>query len=166
MRRMRRLVVLLAVLAGFAGFGATSAQASPWVQTNLELGDGETIFGMHCEASGFCIGVGAEGVMIQSTAPTAGAEAWSVGHVALGENLNGNLRGISCPTSSLCIAVDFSGGVWTTTNPGLGPSSWGPAKIPQRKGPSGISCVSDTSCVLVGNGGVSFPSAHPTSGGG
>ena len=84
MRRMRRLLVLIAVLASFAGFGATSAgAASPWVLTNLNLGDGETIFGMHCEASGFCIGVGAEGVMIQTTAPTAGATAWPVGHVRL-----------------------------------------------------------------------------------
>jgi len=40
MRRMRRLFVLIAVLASFAGFGATSAQASPWVLTNLNLGDG------------------------------------------------------------------------------------------------------------------------------
>jgi hypothetical protein len=166
MRRMRRLVVLIAVLASFAGFGATSAgAASPWVLTNLNLGDGETIFGMHCEASGFCIGVGAEGVMIQTTAPTAGATAWTVGHVSLGENLTGNLRGISCPSSTLCVAVDYSGGVWTTTNPALGPSGWVPAKIPKARALSGISCTSETSCVLVGNGGLIFASSNPTGGG-
>src|ERR1700761_7058879 len=107
---MRRIALLFALIAAFASVGAPSAQASPWTVTNLNLGDSETIFGMHCEASGFCIGVGAEGVMIQSTAPAAGATAWSVGHVTLGENLRGNLRGISCPSASLCVAVDFSGG--------------------------------------------------------
>ncbi len=104
--------------------------------------------------------------MIQSTAPTAGASAWTVGHVSLGENLNGNLRGISCPTSTLCVAVDFSGGVWTTTNPALGPSSWVPAKIPKAKSLFGISCTSEAFCVLVGSGGLIFTSTNPTGGGG
>jgi hypothetical protein len=161
---MRRLALLFALIAAFASVGATSAQASPWVLTNLNLGDTETIFGMHCEASGFCVGVGQEGVMVQSTAPTAGALAWSIGHVALGENLTANLRGISCPTASLCVAVDFSGGVWTTTNPALGPSAWTPTKIPKAKSLFAVSCSSPTSCVLVGSAGLVVTSTNPTGG--
>ncbi|HXF30198.1 MAG TPA: hypothetical protein VN522_01670, partial [Solirubrobacterales bacterium] len=107
---MRRLSLILALLALFGAVGTASAQASPWTLTNLNLGDGETIFGMHCEPSGFCVGVGQEGVVIQSSAPTAGAGAWAVGHVTPAEGLAANLRGISCPTAALCVAVDFSGG--------------------------------------------------------
>src|ERR1700759_1234435 len=72
---MRRLSLILAVLALLGALGTASAQASPWTLTNLNLGDGETVFGMHCEANGFCVGVGQEGVVIQSSAPTAGASA-------------------------------------------------------------------------------------------
>jgi hypothetical protein len=163
---VRRLALTLAVVAAlFGAVGAGAAQAaSPWTLTNLNLGDGETIFGMHCEGSGFCIGVGQEGVVIQSTAPTAGASAWTVGHVSLGEELRANLRGIACPSSTLCIAVDFSGGVWTTTNPGAGASSWSPTKIPKAKSLFGIACQSTSQCVLVGSGGLVVTSSNPTGG--
>ncbi len=108
---MRRLTLLIAAIALIGAIGTASAQASPWTLTNLNLGDSETIYGMSCEASGSCVGVGQEGVVIQSTAPTAGATAWTIGHVGISEELRGNLRGISCPSSTLCVAVDFSGGV-------------------------------------------------------
>jgi len=163
---MRRLALILAVLAASLGaFGAASAQAaSPWTLTNLNLGDGETIFGLTCEPSGFCIGVGQEGVVIQSTAPTAGAGAWTVGHISPAENLNANLRGISCPSPTLCVAVDFSGGVWTTTDPGAGAASWAPTRIPKAKSLFAVTCQSTTACTLVGAGGLVVNSSNPTGG--
>jgi hypothetical protein len=161
---VRRLSLILAVLALCGAFGGASAQASPWTLTNLDLGDGETIFGMHCEASGFCVGVGQEGVVIQSTAPTAGAAAWAIGHLTPAENLASNLRGISCPTAVLCVAVDFSGGVWTTTNPGVGAAGWTPTKIPKVKSLFGVSCLTESQCVLVGSAGLVVTSSNPTGG--
>ncbi|HEY2053955.1 MAG TPA: hypothetical protein VGH14_08485 [Solirubrobacterales bacterium] len=163
---MRRLALILAVLAAlFVAVGGASAQAaSPWTLTNLNLGDGETIFGMHCEPSGFCVGVGQEGVVIQSTAPTAGAEAWTVGHVTPTENLAANLRGIACPSATLCVAVDFSGGVWTTNDPGAGAASWTPTRIPKTKSLFGVACQSPTECVLVGSFGQVVTSSNPTGG--
>jgi hypothetical protein len=161
---MRRLSLILAALALFGALGGASAQASPWTLTNLNLGDGETIFGMHCEASGFCVGVGQEGVVVQSTAPTAGASAWTVGHVTPTGELRANLRGISCPTSTLCVAVDFSGGVWTTTDPGAGVGSWTPTKIPKTKSLFGVDCASANECVGVGSAGVVVTSNNPTGG--
>jgi hypothetical protein len=163
---VRRLALILAVFAALLGaFGAASAQAaSPWTLTNLNLGDGETIFGMNCEPSGFCIGVGQEGVVIQSNAPTAGAGAWTVGHISEAENLRANLRGISCPSSTLCVAVDFSGGVWTTTDPGAGAASWTPTRIPKAKSLFGIDCQTTSQCVAVGSGGIVLTSSNPTGG--
>jgi hypothetical protein len=163
---VRRLTLLLAVLALLGALGgAASAQASPWTLTTLNLGDGETIFGMHCEPSGFCVGVGQEGVVVQSTAPTAGPSAWTIGHVAVGsEGLAANLRGISCPSATLCVAIDFSGGVWTTTDPGAGAASWTPTKIPKAKALFGIDCQTTTQCVVVGSGGLVLTSSNPTGG--
>jgi hypothetical protein len=163
---VRRLALILVVVAAlFGAVGAAYAQAaSPWTATNLNLGDGETIFGMHCEASGFCVGVGQEGVVIQSTAPTAGAEAWTVGHISEAENLRANLRGISCPSSTLCVAVDFSGGVWTTTDPGAGAASWTPTRIPKAKSLFAVNCQTPAFCVLVGAGGLVVTSTNPTGG--
>jgi hypothetical protein len=163
---VRRLSILIAVLALCGAFGgaAGAASASPWTLTNLGLGDGETIFGMHCEASGFCVGVGQEGVIVQSTAPTAGAGAWQVGHVTPAEGLNANLRGISCPTASFCVAVDFSGGVWTTSDPGAGPAAWSPTKIPKARSLFGVSCTGLNQCVLVGSAGLVYTSTDPSGG--
>jgi hypothetical protein len=162
---VRRLSILIAVIALFGALGTASAQAvSPWTLTNLNLGDSETIFGMHCEPTGFCIGVGQEGVLVQSTAPTAGATAWTIGHVAVTEQLRGNLRGISCPSATLCVAVDFSGGVWTTNDPGAGAASWVGTRIPKATSLFGVSCVSTTDCVLVGANGLVVTSTNPTGG--
>jgi hypothetical protein len=161
---VRRLSLILAALALCGAFGAASAQASPWALTNLNLGDGETIFGMHCEPNGFCVGVGQEGVLIQSTAPTAGASAWTVGHLTGTEGLASNLRGISCPTATLCVAVDFSGGVWTTTSPGAGAAAWTATKIPKAKSLFGVNCISENQCVLVGSSGAVITSTNPTGG--
>jgi hypothetical protein len=162
---VRRLSLILALLALCGAFGTASAQAaSPWTLTNLNLGDGETIFGMQCQASGFCVGVGQEGVVVQSTAPTAGATAWTVGHVTPAEGLASNLRGISCPTATFCVAVDFSGGVWTTTNAAAGAASWIATKIPKVKSLFGISCISESQCVAVGSAGLVVTSSNPTGG--
>jgi hypothetical protein len=163
MRRLALILTLAAALFGVLG-GASAQAASPWTLTNLNLGDGETIFGMNCEPSGFCVGVGQEGVIVQSTAPTAGAEAWTVGHVTPTEELRANLRGVSCPSSTLCVAVDFSGGVWTTTNPGAGAGSWTPTRIPKARSLFGIDCQTTSECVLVGAGGLVVTSSNPTGG--
>jgi hypothetical protein len=162
---VRRLALILAVAAALCGaVGTASAQAaSPWTLTNLNLGDGETIFDLTCEASGACIGVGQEGVVIQSTVPTAGAGAWTIGHVTPTENLRSNLRGISCPSATLCVAVDFSGGVWTTTDPWAGAASWTPTRIPKARALFGVDCQG-TQCVLVGSSGLVITSSNPTGG--
>jgi hypothetical protein len=161
---VRRFALLLAVLALFGAWGATAAQASPWTLTNLNLGDAETIFGMNCEASGACIGVGQGGVMIESTAPTAGAAAWTIGHVEVTEQLRGNLRGISCPSATLCVAVDYSGGVWTSSDPMSGAARWTGTRIPKTKALFGVSCASVSECVLVGSAGLVVTSSNPTGG--
>jgi hypothetical protein len=166
---MRRLLASLAVLLLWA-VGATSAEAatapvvSPWTLTNLRLGGEETLFGMDCEPSGFCVGVGKQGVVVTSSAPTAGAAAWTISHLALGEKLRGNLRGVSCPSSSLCVAVDYSGGIWTTTQPAAGAAGWAPTKIPTARSLFGVSCSSPTLCVAVGYEGTVITSDNPTGG--
>src|SRR6201999_4185165 len=103
-RPPRRLFSVLPPAAALAAvLGAAGAQASPWTVTNLNLGENETVFGLSCEASGFCVGVGQEAVVIQSSSPTGGVAAWSVGPLSLAEGLQGNLRAISCPSASLCV---------------------------------------------------------------
>jgi hypothetical protein len=142
----------------------TAAAESPWVPTNLNLGDEETLFGISCQPSGLCVGVGKEGVVVTSSAPTGGAGAWAITHLTLGENLRGNLRGVSCPSASLCVAVDYSGGVWTTTEPAAGGPAWKPTRIPKAKSLFGVSCTAPSQCVVVGKGGTVITSANPTGG--
>jgi hypothetical protein len=158
-----RLRILLTLTAALWALAAGTAAASPWTLTNLNLGAEETIYGMNCQPTGFCVGVGQEGVVISSATPTAGAAAWSIGHLELAENLRGNLRGVSCPTASLCVAVDFSGGVWTTTEPAAGAGSWRATKIPKATSIFAISC-SASECILVGSGGLIVRSTNPTGG--
>ena len=77
-RRLGAALALVGVLSALLGAAGAQA-ASPWTLTNLNLGENETIFGLSCEASGFCVGVGEEAVVIQSTSPTGGAGAWTIG---------------------------------------------------------------------------------------
>ncbi len=160
---MTRLRLFLLTAAALWALAAGTAAASPWTLTNLNLGPEETIYGINCQPSGFCVGVGQEGVVIGSATPTAGAAAWSIGHLELAENLRGNLRGVSCPSASLCVAVDFSGGVWTTTEPAAGAPSWRATRIPKAKSLFGISC-SPSECLLIGSGGLIVRSTNPTGG--
>jgi hypothetical protein len=163
--RNRRLLLLLGcATAALWLLVCASAMASPWAQTNLNLGPEETIFGMDCQAGGLCVGVGQEGVVITSAAPTGGVAAWSISHLSLAEDLRGNLRGISCPSASLCVAVDFSGGVWTTTEPAAGAAAWTPTRIPKARSLFGVSCSSTAQCVLVGLNGLVISSSDPTGG--
>ena len=164
-RRLRVALFTLGVLSVVLGASASAQAASPWSITNLNLGENETVFGLSCEASGFCIGVGGEAVLIQSTSPTGGVGAWTIGHVTPAEGLQGNLRDVSCPSPSLCVAVDYSGGVWTTTDPKAGPGSWQATKIPKTKSLFDVSCPSPTECVLVGAAGLVATSSNPTGGG-
>lgn len=159
-----RLAVLLAfaaVLWTLSG-GAALAAESPWTLTDLGLGSEETLFGMSCQPTGFCVGVGQEGVVVTSAAPTGGAAAWSISHVPLAENLRGNLRGVSCPSASLCVAVDYSGGVYTTTEPAAGGGAWKATRIPKARSLFGVSCTSPSQCVVVGFGGEILTSSNPT----
>ena len=165
-RRLRASLVTIAVLAALLGATASAQAASPWTITNLNLGENETIFGLSCEASGFCVGVGGEAVLIQSTSPTGGAGAWTIGHVTPAEGLQGNLRDVSCPSPSLCVAVDYSGGVWTTTDPRAGPGSWQPTKIPKAKSLFDVSCPTSSQCIVVGAAGLVATTSNPTGGGG
>jgi photosystem II stability/assembly factor-like uncharacterized protein len=146
--------------------GSAEAAGSVWAVTNLNLGAQETLFGMSCDATSACVGVGQEGVIVNSSDPTGGAGAWAISHVALGEKLRGNLRGVSCPSVSLCVAVDYSGGVYTTTEPTAGGDAWKPTRIPKSKSLFGVSCASPSQCVLVGFEGEVVTSSNPTGGAG
>jgi hypothetical protein len=167
-KKMRlRLTLLIASAAlWMLSAGGAMAVASPWALTNLNLGAEETLFGMFCQPTGLCLGVGQQGVVVTSTAPTGGVAAWSISHVALAENLRGNLRGVSCPSASLCVAVDYSGGVYTTTEPAAGGAAWKPTRIPKAKSLYGVSCSSPSQCVIVGYGGTILTSSNPTGGAG
>jgi hypothetical protein len=164
MRCLLASLAVLCVLGATPAGAATAPVVSPWTLTNLELGGEETLFGISCEPSGFCVGVGQQGVMVTSSAPTAGAAAWTISHLTLGEKLKGNLRGVSCPSSSLCVAVDYSGGIWTTTEPAAGAAAWTQTTIPKARSLFGVSCSSPTLCVVVGYEGTVITSTNPTGG--
>jgi hypothetical protein len=166
MRRNSRLALIAVCAAALwtLSGGVALAATSPWTLTNLNLGPEETLFGMSCQPTGLCVGVGQEGVVVTSTAPTGGVSAWSISHVALAEKLRGNLRGVSCPSASLCVAVDYSGGVYTTTEPAAGGGAWKATRIPKAKSLFGVSCTSPSQCVIVGYEGEIISSSNPTGG--
>ena len=162
---MRRLSLILALLALCGAFGAASAQASPWTLTTLNLGDGETIFGMHCEPNGFCVGVGQEGVVIQSSAPTAGASAWTIGHVSPGRRPERQPARDLLPVHQPLRRGRLQRRRLDDHQPGRSaPATWTPTKIPKVKSLFGVNCLSESQCVLVGSGGVVVTSSNPTGG--
>ncbi len=162
----RILAVLICAAAAWACQSSPALAESSWTVTDLGLSGEETIFGMSCESSSLCVGVGQGGTIVTSTDPTGGSGAWAISHVALSEGLKGNLRGISCPSASLCVAVDYSGGIMTTTDPLAGGAAWKPVRIPGARSLFSISCATQSFCLVVGFEGELITATDPTGGAG
>ena len=148
----------------------TSNGGKTWVQhprlpTNLSS--------VSCNTPNDCLAVGMNGATYNTT---NGGQSWSRNYVGV-DILTANLYGVACPTASDCIAVgktytddegfrlptsthpnpDTAALVFSTTDAG---TSWSSDPIPTGSyWLSGVSCLSSSRCVAVGE-------AQPTSGSG
>jgi hypothetical protein len=114
--------------------------------------NGGQVRGVSCPSPQLCVAVTFDGLIYTSTNPTGAADAWAVTDVD-GSGPNTHFYGVSCPTVSFCAAAAGGGRIATTTNPTGGIAAW---TITQLEGPlelRGVSCLSATLCVAVGDDG-------------
>jgi hypothetical protein len=92
---------------------------------------------------------GSAAVALASPAGASAALNWS-GRAKLGSS---ELLSIQCPSSGVCLAGGTHGELFTSTNPGGGESSWKKVVLPgsQDLDVTGIACLSDHSCTVVGS---------------
>jgi hypothetical protein len=152
--------------------------ASTWTVTHVETGTASqhpTEVDVSCASASLCVVTDDAGNVITSTDPTGGTSAWTVTSV----DPDARLGAVSCASASLCVAVDSSGNVVTSSEPRGGPGTWSIAHIDSAPllcgiegGPfrqcsfplSGVSCVSESSCVAVDSVGNVLASSNPTGG--
>jgi hypothetical protein len=111
---------------------------------------GRQIRGVSCPSANLCVAVTYEGLIYASTNPTGGKEAWSTVDLD-GEGPNTHMYGIACPTPSFCAASAGKGKIVTSTNPTGGASDWSVTQLDHPVELRGISCVSASLCVAVGD---------------
>jgi hypothetical protein len=144
---------------------ASTAQAagSTWsIVTSPNVGSNDRLNGVSCVSSAFCIGVGFytnESNMAYTLIESWGGTRWAV-TPSPNKGDGGELRAVSCVLPTSCEAVgDFgnvSGKVGTLVEDWNG-RSWSIAPSPNPNGKYsaffGVSCVSSTDCVAVGDDG-------------
>lgn len=110
-----------------------------------------------CPSASLCVGVDANGALLRSTAPSAGAATWTV--TRLPYRLSDAL---ACPSPALCVAIADNGSVVTSSQPAGATSAWSAAQLtsPLRV----VSCPSTSSCVALDVHGHVLTSGDPAGG--
>jgi hypothetical protein len=111
---------------------------------------GRQIRGVSCPSPQLCVAVSFKGLIYTATEPTGSAAAWSVADLD-SSGPSTHLYGISCPSPSFCAAAAGSGKIVTSTNPTGGAAAWSTTQLEQPLELRGVSCVSQSLCVAVGD---------------
>jgi hypothetical protein len=96
-------------VAGDGGGNGFTYNGSTWSGpvTINNVSNHQSIGGIACPATSFCVAVGERGDVETST---NGGAAWSPTPLNIGPN---NLTSVSCPSASFCVAVDTAGNAYT-----------------------------------------------------
>jgi hypothetical protein len=90
-----------------------------------------SLYGVTCSSSVFCVAMDTGGNVVTSSNPTGGAAAWTLTPV----EASYYLTGVSCPSSVLCVAVDSGGNVVIGRASG-GAASQAPPRSPAPRSPA------------------------------
>ena len=131
--------------------------ASSWGVANVGIGGNGSpnqrqIKGVSCPTPQLCVAVNFEGLVYTSTNPAGGAAAWAATDLTP-TGPSAHLYGVSCPSPTFCAASAGEGRIYTTTNPTGGAAAWTLTEIPGPLELRGVSCVSASFCVVVGDNG-------------
>jgi hypothetical protein len=133
--------------------------------------DSSPLNGIACPSVALCVAVDADGHVLTSTNPLAGARTW---HSTDIDN-DYSITSVSCPAASLCAAVDGQGNALASTDPTGGTPAWAIARVdtsitepsPFGGGPGllrGVSCPTVSFCVAVDSVGNAVYSDNPATG--
>jgi hypothetical protein len=129
-------------------YTSTNPASSSPTWTKMQVPASMLVTDVDCPSTTLCVVAGHDassyegpGMMLVSTDPAGGPDAWSA------ESIPGaaSLLGISCPSTSECFATDNRSDLVSSTNPTGGPGDWTVRKVPASM--LHISCASDSLCV-------------------
>jgi hypothetical protein len=81
-----------------------AASTPTWRLTTVD--NGNSLFGISCKTTTFCVATDGSGNVVTSTDPASATPIWTVTKVD-GNNL---LSGVACPTTTLCVVTDQTNG--------------------------------------------------------
>lgn len=116
-----------------------------------------------CPSVSLCVAVDADGNVVSSTDPAAGADAWTVDKVD-GDHV---IRAVACPTASFCVAGDTDGNILTSTDPAGDALSWDVTPTRPGRQITEIDCPTVSRCFATdsGMGGATFLATSAPAGG-
>jgi hypothetical protein len=120
----------------------------------VSVGSGNTLNGVACPSTTFCIAVGARGQAVTSANPAGGSGAWDAADI----DRTSKLTAVSCAGASVCVATDNKGQVVSRAG---GSSAWKAVMIDAGRKLTGISCPAPKLCVAIDNGGGVLVSKNP-----
>jgi hypothetical protein len=132
-----------------------STSAGRWHVVPVDL-TGGGLTAISCPTKTFCVAADADGRVLWTKKPTGGAGNWSVpARIDPNKFAGGGYVGIaaiSCPSKTLCVAVDnaASGRVIVSTKPTAGAGTWRRGQLSAGDELTGVSCTSNSMCVLTG----------------
>jgi hypothetical protein len=143
-------VLAIAVWPTAALAGQQLSWSSPTpIDHQLPFSQDVSMDDVSCPSASLCVAVDADGNILSSSDPSAGAAAeWTVGKVGDG------LKGVSC-VSSLCVAVGAHGRLFSSRDAGRGAEArWAAGHAhASREELVGVSCPSASLCVAIATGG-------------
>jgi hypothetical protein len=159
-------VLLLLLYAGSATARVNLSWSAPApVDQPRPYVDPTAIGQVSCPSASLCVALDADGNVLTSTDPAAGAKGWTI--TRFPSHPYGELQAISCPSVTLCVGVDSIGRIHTTTDPTGGASTWRVVQLrPDAGNLTDVSCPSVSLCVAAPYDGSVLTSTDPTGGAG
>ncbi len=138
------------------------AGATTWQPGRLSLVDpGAFTTAVSCPATTLCLATDAQGGIVTSTDPAAGAQSWSR---AVVDPASGGITSLACPSTALCVAVDSAGNALVSTDPAAPGSHWSTEAIDPGKTLKDISCPSIALCAVTDSQQTVLTSTTPAGG--
>jgi hypothetical protein len=128
------------------------------------IGNGGSLSSISCPSASFCAAVDANGDVLTTADPAAGAGTWTTTHVGTSSL---GFSAISCPTASLCVASELlTGDVYVSSDPTGGAGAWTATNVDSVDGASlyDVTCPTTTLCVTVDGGADVYTTTDPSSG--
>lgn len=139
-------------------YSTNPGAANPTWKSTSPGATNDSVPGVHCVSTAFCISVSLHRVIATSSNPTADSPTWS------GEQLQSGigLIDVTCASTALCVVVGGDERLYVATDPADGDPTFVGQDLEAEPTMRDASCPTTSLCVAVGNDGTILTSTNPS----